>query len=335
MNRGFLRIAACTCICLLLAAAPAAAQQYDVYKNGVPDVDKPAPDQTCWINSAANVLAGGGWGTGANAQARAVGIRSDLTAHFGTVTPGWSSVAINWWLLNHGLNSGSADYDPNGTYTDVTYMDKRLTDLDYWDTGPNVIDEWEADGATLLCPGLTKPDEAMGNYDVAYFKDMDAAGNLFNNMREAGDKVGVYTFDDGNSVPYWEPDTQVHEFYLPNEEVPDMWKEVWLLIDYIDRGHITTPDITIVDDEGTEHYPDSSEWSTDSGQVLLHWKLDDQPAWEKIVFPDASYRDLYDISTGLGGDVKDWNVATICVPEPISLSLLAMGTMVLLRRRRR
>ena len=133
--------------------------------------------------------------------------------------------------------------------------------------------------------------------------------------------------------PYW--GEQTNDFYLPNEKIEGMWKEIWLLVDYIDRNPVADPGILIEDPDGDQYNPDSITWSADGGQVLLHWKLDDQPDWEKIIFPDASYRNLYDISTGLGGTVKDWNVATLCVPEPISLSLLAIGGAVLLRRRRR
>ena len=269
-----MRFVLCACVCLLMAAGPAAAQMYDVYKNGVPDADKlpgtPPPDNSCWINSAANALAGGGWGTGPDVQARADNIRNDLTNHFGTTNAGWSSLAINWWLFNHGLNSGSADYDPAGAYTDVTYINQRLKDvdydflldelarcqyvnvsftipfaeaghemtlvggnyspahvpppptnplqvsvwhdgdrdqggtdddqianvwknsywdIDYWNTPENPDDDWEAMGATLLCPGLTKPDDAMRNFDVAWFKDMDPAGNLVNDMLVSGEKA--------------------------------------------------------------------------------------------------------------------------------------------------
>ncbi|MBC8373032.1 MAG: hypothetical protein H8E53_05520, partial [Planctomycetes bacterium] len=88
----------------LLACNGVAVAQYDVYSAGVPDVDKPVPgDSSCWIASAANNLAAAGWGSGATVQARADNIyTNDLMPHFGNgAWAGWSSVAINYWRLNH------------------------------------------------------------------------------------------------------------------------------------------------------------------------------------------------------------------------------------------
>ncbi|MFH1614606.1 MAG: hypothetical protein ABIG61_05950 [Planctomycetota bacterium] len=67
-----------------------------------PDVDKSAHGHvgspTCWLATAANMLAGAGYGTGLTIQARADNIYSQLVNHYGTATSGWTDTALNWWL---------------------------------------------------------------------------------------------------------------------------------------------------------------------------------------------------------------------------------------------
>ena len=67
-----------------------------------PDVDKKAHGhyntQTCWLATAANMLAGAGYDTGVTVQARADNIYNQLVAQYGTATPGWTDVAAKWWL---------------------------------------------------------------------------------------------------------------------------------------------------------------------------------------------------------------------------------------------
>ena len=421
------RLACCISLCavLLLSATDVTfAQLYDVYKPGqmyVADVDKPNPaDNSCWLASAANLLGSAGWGN-------EITIYNSMTGHFvngaGVVMPGWSSLAINWWLMEHGLNPGSPDYRPNpiepypgaGTYTDVTIMNQRLTNTDYdflldeltacqlvnvsfdipnqtvghemtlvggnysplrvpanpiqvsvwhdnqgdltppggddddynnvWFNGnfwnidrlgtpgqPN--DDWEADGATLLCPGLMKPEEAMGNFDVAWYMDMNVNGTLVPNMRTAGAKYGIYRDPNQLVDPSWDvTDANAPVLLLPNEEMPDPWyKEIWLLVDFVDRGHSGELGI-VVDANGVSYDPASTQWSDDGGQALVYWQLPDQPGWEEIVFPSDDYYNLYKISGGSDSLIKDWNLATFCVPEPTILALLAAGALALLRRR--
>ncbi|MBM4018047.1 MAG: hypothetical protein FJ288_06910 [Planctomycetes bacterium] len=244
--------AAALTVLALAAPLPAAPPQYDVdpklSQDGtpVPDVDKPVADQSCWLAAAANILGAAGWGQGANAQAKAVNIyTNDLMPHFGNgALLGWSSVAVNWWLLNHGYNSNSPDYNPLLTYNNVTIIQPQaglanLTMAQYdwllnelatcqyvnvafdppspghemtlvggnfsntakpagsvslWhdnngdaqagvdlEIAPNMPGAgntwwiqhrlnpqfWGTKNATVLCPGLQKPDSAMQNFDIA------------------------------------------------------------------------------------------------------------------------------------------------------------------------
>ena len=73
------------------------------------DADKPFPvpagDFSCWLATAANMLAAAGYGQGNTLQARADNIYyDDLIPHFTTKYPGWPDVAIDWWLNHSGRN---------------------------------------------------------------------------------------------------------------------------------------------------------------------------------------------------------------------------------------
>ncbi|MBN2291046.1 MAG: PEP-CTERM sorting domain-containing protein [Pirellulales bacterium] len=193
--------------------------------------------------------------------------------------------------------------------------------LDYGNTGPGG-DDWLADAYHMLCPGLTKPQDAMENYDWAYYRDQNASGDWFLNSREAGLKAA--DFDD----PYW---WDSNTLVVDNELIQDQRKNVYLLIDYIDQDNNSDPGITLIssEDELTEIAPTLIEYSDDYGQILLTWELDHQPAWEKIIFPASKYHDL-------SLDVKDFNIATICVPEPSTMLMLALaviGFNLVFRRR--
>jgi len=66
------------------------------------DSDKPLPvptgDGSCWLHTAANMLAGAGYGTGTTVQTRADDIFADMNANYGTANGGWVDAALQWWL---------------------------------------------------------------------------------------------------------------------------------------------------------------------------------------------------------------------------------------------
>lgn len=82
-----------------------------------PDVDKSAHGHvgtdTCWMATAANMLAGAGYGNGNTVQARADDIYTQMVNNFGTGS-GWIDTALSWWI---GSNNNTWN---NNRYTDVT-----------------------------------------------------------------------------------------------------------------------------------------------------------------------------------------------------------------------
>ncbi len=67
-----------------------------------PDVDKyfhgHSGSNSCWMATAANMLAAAGYGTGATVQARADAIYLQMIGNWSIQTPGWPDAAIQWWL---------------------------------------------------------------------------------------------------------------------------------------------------------------------------------------------------------------------------------------------
>lgn len=91
------------------------------------DVDKgpPAPtvpcnpweaivDNSCWMATASNMLAGAGYGTGTTVQDRAEEIYDEMVTNYGKECGGWTDAALDWWL-----NSANNTWTTN-PYTEIT-----------------------------------------------------------------------------------------------------------------------------------------------------------------------------------------------------------------------
>lgn len=89
-----------------------------------PDSDKPLPvpigDNSCWMHTASNMLAGAGYGTGTTVQARADAIFKQMNTNYGTLHGGWPDAALQWWL-------GSANNTSNNNpYTLVSVLGNKV-----------------------------------------------------------------------------------------------------------------------------------------------------------------------------------------------------------------
>lgn len=88
--------------------------------NPPPDTDKVGVNNSCYLATAANMLAGAGYGNGASVQDRAEDIYSDLTAHFGVANGGWTDTALSWWLAS------ASNVWPGNPYTVVTVYGNKI-----------------------------------------------------------------------------------------------------------------------------------------------------------------------------------------------------------------
>jgi len=224
--------------------------------------------------------------------------------------------------------------------------------LDYHGTPGNQNDDWIAEGAFLDCPGKPKPVNAIDTFDVHYYygitntvdPNYPQAYVSKVQMLATGEKYGTYDAPDlrvgsgQTTEPYWvteDPnDPNYRTLIVPNEVVENQNKVLWLSVDYntpigLDPNQ-TPPPVVVFDDADTEITLDSYEWQLDPNgkgeQVLMKYVFSDQPDWERVVFPGDPFRTL-------SGNILEWNIATECIPEPATLSLLALGAVALLRRR--
>jgi len=74
------------CLCILLICTSTTVFARWVKPDEQPDVDKSSGEiMTCWLATAANMLAGAGYGSGANAQTRAEEIYDELILEYGVL----------------------------------------------------------------------------------------------------------------------------------------------------------------------------------------------------------------------------------------------------------
>jgi hypothetical protein len=113
-----------------------------------PDSDKNAtctyhPDNSCWMHTAANMLAAAGYGNGNTVQDRADDIFADMAANWtdcDSYLGGWMDTALNWWL-NSAHNTwtnnpytlvtvhGNTDCTPWGDANGAQFIANELRDM--------------------------------------------------------------------------------------------------------------------------------------------------------------------------------------------------------------
>ncbi len=181
----------------------------------------------------------------------------------------------------------------------------------WWERGDagSTYQDWTFDsGANPAVPENTNNPGATANIDVV-------AGPHVPNPGWVDEALGRQGF--------WAGDPIYVDLYIPNVLPENPYKDIWMTLEYY--GQLTVFDVIAnpagavqVIDESTE--PLSDLWK----RTTIHWRLEPNPIEEWI--------HLELINSGAYLDVL--TVDTICwVPEPTSLVLLGVGSLLLRKRR--
>lgn len=119
------------------------------------------------------------------------------------------------------------------------------------------------------------------------------------------------------------------EFTIPNQLVPNPYKDIWIQLTWAKQAFMSMPTVSSLP-AGTlelvrevplgptgEPPPAGAEWWHSTYKIRIY----PNPAWE-VVRIDGTIM------------VDQIVIDTICVPEPATMALLGLGSLVLLRRRR-
>ena len=129
--------------------------------------------------------------------------------------------------------------------------------------------------------------------------------------------------------PEWKNDWTL---WVPNVHIPEWIKYVWLEIEWNYEVPSTAPGIGIeagikdppggsVDIYPCPDNPDPYR-NVDGDGWTYCWIIEPQPDWEEFYFDSAQYHNL-------GGGVRSVEVGTYCIPEPGTVSLLLIGSLML------
>jgi len=197
----------CVCIVGLLYAAPAETWGQWLKIDPPPDVDKSAfgheGTETCWMATAANMLAGAGYGPGPTVEQSAEYIYAQMVAEYGTDLRGWPDTAMTWWL-------GSANNIwPSNPYQLITYYGNKNDDPWANHQVPQILGTMLRNcyftGLIIVWPRETAGGAPSGGHAITGWGDDKFDKRLLTNPGEVkvtdsdddtGGNVQTYTWDD-------------------------------------------------------------------------------------------------------------------------------------------
>lgn len=132
----------------------------------------------------------------------------------------------------------------------------------------------------------------------------------------------------GTLTGYWDLGREGGQIVLDidNRPEPLPYKEIWVQVTYLQFA-VTAP---TVDVPGAEYLGGETVLVEDAGLVkwyldLSKWRIEPNPAEEQIILTSHP---------SLGSMIDQIVVDTICIPEPATIALLGLGSLVLIRRKR-
>ncbi|MFO7614048.1 MAG: hypothetical protein R6W71_05345 [Bacteroidales bacterium] len=169
--------------------------------NPPPDADKAAgggTNNSCWLATASNMLAGAGYGDGTTVQQRADDIYADMTGNYGIAPSGWTDVALSWWLASANNTWPANPYTLVTVYGHKTRTPYARTDLPMF--FGNELRNCQFVGVSISWP------PASGGHAITCWGDninndteisINPTGiRVTDSDTDSGGDVQVYTYDD-------------------------------------------------------------------------------------------------------------------------------------------
>lgn len=233
-------------------------------------------------------------------------------------------VSVDWYWSTNGhcmalaagdnsasvWRDGNSPRPPSGPGNDVTTNSFDGSDSDRWhiNSGTTVSTNAFAMYGVTLCPG--KPHWAVQQYDVRGILHHGTDINI--DWIEEGEYAIRY--DD----PVWDADQR--RIHIDNERFEDRRKELYLDLTFhgaTDPARDLSEHFFVGSTNATIELSGQWHFYNGTSNALAKYLLNPQPEYEYI-----------EISEKVLPLLKEINIATYCVPEPCTLSLLLMGVVL-------
>jgi hypothetical protein len=262
-----------------------------------PDVDKYSHGHTdtnsCWMATAANMLAGAGYGDGNDVDERADDIYKEMCIHFDPNSCNWTDTAINWWL---GDANNTWDDNP---YTVVIVHGRTLERYPWANPElPKLVGN-ELRKCNFVRLSIRKPTcdadvGVQGGHAIAAWGDDGGINDLNDNPA----KVWVTDSDRGNMM-VWEESYTYDDYNNPNPgDTDDCNEGVGWYINYKASSHWFIDNIVIL---GTTDGNGPALTQTVVGSTSVTYNGDDPCA------TDLHYRFFADANILSYSTTIDWD----------------------------